>query len=287
MGYGNNQFGQLGIGTAYNFDNGYDNIEESTPQKIAENVKHVDSGMYFTIFLTEDGKLYGMGANLNGVMGMEVPKEFDYYSNPEITVAATPILLMENVAYARSGDRDIISLTEDGSVWWWGEFRTTYSATGNSTQSVGYARPEKILEDAVYVTTGLFTAGAIKKDGTLWTWGNNTFGSCGIDTGGVDFVDEPVKVADDVKMVWFDRINFKSRIGFEEDNKYDYTYTTFIEKKDNSTEACGLKVEGEESKKRSCRLAGDILMSEDEISDEVTYSPVFVPITILEGTRQM
>ena len=50
---------------------------------------------------------------------------------------------------------------------------------------------------------------AIKDDGTLWTWGNNTFGSCGYDSKNQDFIEEPVKVLDDVKMVWMDEVRFE------------------------------------------------------------------------------
>lgn len=52
---GSNRYGQLGQGTQ-----DYDAHEDMV--KIAENVVHVDYSLSgFTIFLTEDHKLYGMG----------------------------------------------------------------------------------------------------------------------------------------------------------------------------------------------------------------------------------
>lgn len=104
-GCGANNCGQLGIGrktTYLDTPDGSVSIEE--PQKIAENVVHVDASNFsgsFTIFLTEDRKLYGMGANMNGLMGMDVPEEFNYLWNPDKTTADLPVLLMEDVRYAR------------------------------------------------------------------------------------------------------------------------------------------------------------------------------------------
>ena len=69
-GYGDNEYGQLGNGRQYSRDADGEYRLEMTPQKIAENVIHVDFGGYFVIFLTENGELYGIGANLNGVMGI-------------------------------------------------------------------------------------------------------------------------------------------------------------------------------------------------------------------------
>ena len=38
---------------------------------------------------------------------------------------------------------------------------------------------------------------ALKNDGSAWCWGTNQ-----------DFIEEPVKVLDDVKMVWMDEVRF-------------------------------------------------------------------------------
>ncbi len=171
-GCGDNSCGQLGIGrktTYLDTPDGSTSIEE--PQKIAENVVHVDASNFsgsFTIFLTEDGKLYGMGANMNGLMGMDVPEEVNYLWNPDNTTADLPVLLMEDVRYARCGMGSIVALKEDGSVWCWGGIYTTSSITGNQTQGCVYTKPHVMMVDAVYVTSGFFTMAAIKEDGSFW-----------------------------------------------------------------------------------------------------------------------
>ena len=271
-GVGDNSDGQLGNGNRSSY--------ESTPQKMAENVIHVDGAAFFVIYLTENGELYGAGANQNGLMGLENPfgKEWIYYDD---IVAATPVLLMSDVKYARASQSGIVALKNDGSVWWWGEIRTTSAKHPDDTIGCSYSEPTKMLDDAIYVTCGYFCMAAIKEDGTLWTWGNNTFGSCGYDSKNQDFIEEPVKVLDDVKMVWMDEVRFEkakpyaeSESAAEGNDDYDYKYVTFAEKKDGSLYACGKYVEGEGSKIWDFKLYGDTLRTPEEYMDDGLHEPV-------------
>ncbi|SFC89387.1 RCC1 domain-containing protein [Butyrivibrio sp. YAB3001] len=269
-GVGDNSEGQLGIGNRSSY--------EGTPQKMAENVIHVDGAAFFVIYLTENGELYGAGANQNGLMGLENPygKEWIYYDD---IVAATPVLLMSDVKYARASQSGIVALKDDGSVWWWGQIRTTSAKHPDDTIGCSYSDPTKMLDDAIYVTCGSFSMAAIKEDGTLWTWGNNTFGSCGYDSKNQDFIEEPVKVLDDVKMVWMDEVRFEKAKPYAEsesaaEGNDDYTYVTFAEKKDGSLYACGKYVEGEGSKIWDFKLYGDTLRTPEEYMDDGLHEPV-------------
>lgn len=285
-GVGDNGEGQLGNGNRSSY--------ESTPQKIAENVVHVDYAGFFVIFLTENGELYGTGANQNGLMGLENPygNEWIYYDD---IVATTPVLLMSDVKYARASHSGIVALKNDGSAWWWGQIRTTSAKHPEDTIGCSYSEPTKMLDGVIYVTCGSFCMAAIKGDGTLWTWGNNTFGSCGYDSKNQDFIEEPVKVLDDVKMVWMDEVRFDSNKSYTEDEStevsddYDYTYVTFAEKKDGSLYACGKYVDGEGSKIWDFKLYGDTLRTPEEYMDdglhepvELIYSDKFQPIQFKE-----
>ena len=235
-GCGRNNCGQLGQGTR-----DYDFHEE--PVKIAENVIHVDFSQHdFAIYLTEDGELYGMGTAATGVMREYEEITMDMLTNTEHYIVSEPKLLMENVIYASCGRDDIVCLLQDGSVWilgtvWWQGF-------GGDAYVV--VEPKKILENAVMVTGGMCNHAALLEDGSVWTWGYNYAGSCGVD--GVKYVSEPVKVAEDVLMVWTGRTEYNSECTSIADFNGEYEYlpeNTIILKEDGSYQACGIGL-GEE-----------------------------------------
>ncbi len=172
---------------------------------------------------------------------------------------------MENVVYARCGKESIVVLKEDGSVWWWGELNTGVILTGSEMSGLRFQKPTKVLEDAVFVTANRANMAAIKKDGSLWTWGHNSVGNCGTEI--KNYIENPKKVLEDVKMVWFEsmELNYSQTedIQFIPDEKYkiEYDFTTFVEKKDNSIWACGMNVSGKDSEIRKIDAYGDVLCS--------------------------
>lgn len=183
-GSGDNNYGQLGQGTQ-------DKDFHEDMVKIAENVVHVDySQNGFVIFLTEDHELYGMGNAGCGALLMY--EEFNWEWHWNGYAVTTPILLIEDVAYACCGRNDIVCLKEDGTVWTWG---IVYNDILLST-------PKKLLENAVLVTGGWYSHAALLQDGTVWTWGYNSAENCGV--ADVLVVNTPTKVAEDVVMVWTD-----------------------------------------------------------------------------------
>lgn len=291
-GYGSNFYGQLGIGDTREGDS-HQQSDEAQPKKIAENVIHVDCGGYFTIYLSEDGTLYGMGANPQKIEYSYIPEWFteeeQNFFSLEPTIAFKPIPIMKNVTYARCGMGNMVILKNDGSVWCWGEFKTTSSRVRKPVESFNYKEPTKILEDAVYVTCGSFSAGAIKRDGSLWTWGNNTFGSCG--TQGGDYIEEPRRVLENVKMVWFDSLQLNAvnfTLAKVWPDPYDYSYVTFAELTDGTFAACGMNVRGSNSVTSIFSYYGDIIWegdTEENQPPEITYSESFEPIQIVEKNQ--
>lgn len=227
-GCGRNQYGQLGQGT---WD--FDFHEEMV--KIAENVIHVDYSTHgFTVFLTEDHKLFGMGNASSGAL-LEYA-DTDTHLNNEYMVC-TPKLLMENVVYAICGSFDVACLLKDGSVWNLG----TGFINGIALE------PMKMLDDAVFITGGVNHA-ALSSDGSVWTWGSNYVGNCGVNIWEKVFVRYPVKVAEDVVMVWTDTTKYN--VEYTEISEAEYpqlrSENTIILKNDGTYWACGLGL-GEET----------------------------------------
>lgn len=288
-GYGNNEFGQLGIGRV-DFEYHY-----TEPVKIAENVVSVDASGngYFAIYLTEDGNLYGMGSNRLGLLGQ--PYEVSY-SDHDYSKVTEPVLLMQDVVYASAGMKSILALKQDGTVWWWGEYSSTYLTEAKAYNyqyywqdeedeknptKILYTTPKMILEDCIYAVTGDWHGAAITADGELYTWGLNILGECGVKVGDDDYVRIPTKVLDGVSMVWVERINNR---GFEQ-GVYDtskhrnkYNFNVFVQLKDGTFLAAGKDLG---NMQKTIEVTGDIFQPGTE-----TYSDSFVPIMVEEYSEE-
>lgn len=244
-GCGDNQYGQLG--------QGYVDLELHTEMvKIAENVIHVDySQSGFMIYLTADHKLYGVGNGEGGAL-----QEFDTFdystyhvANPSLHAVSTPVLLMEDVKYARCGREDVACIKNDDSVWIWGMIGidSEYSWMGEPKNVDFEAKPVKVLEDAVLITGGFFNHAALLEDGSVWTWGYNYAGNCGVQ--GQDVVAKPTKVAEDVIGVWTGRAVYSTDV--QDISAFSGEYArefdnTVIQKRDGSYWICGSNVGTEE-----------------------------------------
>ena len=98
------------------------------------------------------------------------------------TYVETPTKVMENVVAFSRNDQATIVLKTDGSVW---TFGLDYAHGSYASHE-----PVKMLDDcvAVSITGGYPAFGALKADGSLYTWGDQFGGAVGIDinTPGVD-----------------------------------------------------------------------------------------------------
>ena len=244
-GQGMNYYAQLGINHPEDVGNWY-HEEYMEPQKIVEHVVHVDASAngYFMMYLTENGELYGAGANLQGILGKE-PGENDAM-NPQQNVVNQPKLLMSDVAYMRAGATCAIALKKNGEVYWWGEFMSGEAISIYGEGTLMYTEPHKMLDQAIYVTTTNRRSAAITANGDLYTWGDNTYGQCGY-TGEKTFLTEPEKVMENVRMVWCDEIEQNAIwTDLANVNPNDYGTTcyddTFILKKDGKIYAAGTNI---------------------------------------------
>lgn len=245
---------------------------------------------FFCIYLTEAGELYGVGSNCFEVLLGE-GSESQIYSDYAFQKVTKPVLLMADVAYARAGQECIVALQNDQTAYWWGQYAPfTHTHASGSYQEywaleedasnpvkMFAAEPMKVMEQCKYVTTGTFTGAAISESGELYTWGFNVFGQCGTPVTEDDFVRTPVKVMDNVKMVWQDRIVFSDPISQSQEFgrwETDYRYNTFVLKEDNSLLAVGLNVG---DKEKVTQVNGDIVETQTN-----RYNDEFVPVQVVE-----
>ena len=277
-GTGTNEYGQLGIHASENEG------EQKEPVKIAEDVISVDASEYgyFCIFLTESGNLYGIGTNHKEILlgkGSEQP----IYSSHEGCLlysdcqkVTKPVLLMEDVAYARAGGTSIVALKKDKTAYWWGEYHK------DRAQNMHTNEPIKVMENCKYITTGFYHGAAINENGELYTWGWNILGQCGTKLTEDEFVRTPVKVLEDVSMVWVDRIGFNEP--YDEElanikNQLSYRYNTFVLTNHGEMLATGMDIG---NKQRIAEIATEL-----GIAQKYRYSDIFVPIQVRLYTKNI
>lgn len=239
------------------------------PVEIARNVKHVDfSGEYFVIFLTEDNQLYGLGGNPSGVLSMPTMEDYQF-------IITEPVLLMENVIYAKCGYYTVIALTQEGDIYMRGqmEYIPYYTAKQgppvNLMENIKYASwPVEVLEHAKYVTSYDRTFAVIDNNNSLWTWGDNQFGQCGVGTFS-DQIQTPQRVMDDVECVWIGQAAFNNT----DETAVRSRENLIVLKKDGTFYGCG---EGIGTKHL---LSG---INDLDEAQEVTASEKLVPVSVQE-----
>ena len=166
--WGYNIVGELGDGTTSN---------RTTPVKVKNltNVIQVAAGYYHSMAVGFDGTAWSWGWNKYGQLG-----------DGTNVVRKLPVQMtgLANVQQVSAGSYHSIALGFDGSVWTtgynlWGQIGNgSPNGTNRNTaiQLVG-------LTDIVQVSAGNGHNLIVKKDGTLWSWGNNEFGQLGDGTG--------------------------------------------------------------------------------------------------------
>ncbi|MBQ4331593.1 MAG: hypothetical protein IJC31_07140 [Spirochaetaceae bacterium] len=165
--WGNNQKGQVG-------NNSYDDMIKS-PQEvlIGVKVKNVFISFNETVYaVTEEGKLYSWGNNINGQVGNN--KSADNLKQIEPHLVGISGKVKDIVL----GPYTVFVITEEGELYSWG--LNNFGQVGNGTDSGIQATPVKInLASKKVISVGynnvLDSVYAITEDGYLYGWGNNPY----------------------------------------------------------------------------------------------------------------
>ncbi|WP_341283107.1 fibronectin type III domain-containing protein [Paenibacillus sp. FSL H8-0537] len=128
--------------------------------EFSKNVMAIGNQM---MYVKADGSLWGWGNNNSGQLG-------DGTTNAKTTATQVPdVSRIVNIA---TGYAHTLALKEDGSVWAWGD--NTFGSLGIGDK-VNQKKPKKVtgLTDVVAVAANGYgySSYALKKDGTVWTWG--------------------------------------------------------------------------------------------------------------------
>ena len=163
--WGANLNGQLGDNTRVSRSSPVQTISGGT------NWKQVSMGEFHNTAIKTDGTLWTWGFNNSGQLG-----------NNTLTGTSSPIQTVAggtNWKQVSAGGSSTAAIKADGTLWSWG--LNGYGQLGDNTR-VPKSSPVQTISGGTnwkqVAAAGADTA-AIKTDGTLWTWGDNTVGQLG------------------------------------------------------------------------------------------------------------
>jgi alpha-tubulin suppressor-like RCC1 family protein len=144
------------------------------------NWKQVSCGDFYVAAIKTDGTLWTWGQNNNGQLGVN---DTATRSTPVTTFAGGTNWKQVFIGY---NNTHTAAIKTDGTLWTWGQNNngqlgdnTTINKTTPVTTFAGGTNWKQVT------CNGTNTA-AIKTDGTLWTWGNNSYGQIGDNTSGTN-----------------------------------------------------------------------------------------------------
>ena len=177
---GLNLYGFLGIGN-------YTNQSSFVQIGVANNWKTISAGGAHVLALKTDGTLWAWGLNGDGQLG-----------NGSTVTSNIPVQIGSDTNWksvAAGGYYFSMAIKTDGSLWVWGN--DSYNQMGNGTVTQPYTVPTQlgVATDWDKIAAGQYHALAIKNNGTLWGWGDNSAGGIGI--GNTTPVSNPIQIGID------------------------------------------------------------------------------------------
>jgi alpha-tubulin suppressor-like RCC1 family protein len=186
--WGKNDLGQLGDGTG-EYNNNSSPIQEYTESQWVA----VAAGIDFTVAIKSDGTLWAWGDNTYGQLGKDPNVTHIFDSDEPIQVSSS-----HEWATISAGEVHCLAIKRDGSLWAWGS--NEYGQLGNEDGTIQKSStPVQVgtnTDWTVIAAVGLHSL-AIKNDGTLYAWGDNSFGQLGRDTAASVMSVTPLKVNND------------------------------------------------------------------------------------------
>jgi len=200
--WGNNSVGQLGDTTSVN---------KSSPTLVGGSWSKVSVGVSHVLAIRSDSTLWGWGLNSAGQLGLadtfnrSAPAQISTLSWKEVSAGTDHSLaissngslwawgqgssgqlgvLTESQSWAQIAEGSSFTLAKrsDGTIWSWGLNNVGQLGINNT---INRSSPTQIGTSSwsqVFVGYNTGFAGAIKGDGTLWTWGINSSGQLGNST---------------------------------------------------------------------------------------------------------
>jgi len=179
--WGDNSHGQLGLGgptpTSITTPSCTDALLPSntdscsyTPILVGSNYVTIAAGEQFAAGIQSDGSLWAWGLNVQGQLG--IGNTISYYSQP--------MKVGDGFSAVAAGNSHMVALKADGSLWTWGD--NTYGQLGHPGTSECLINapndcslvPALVGTGYMAIVAGPFFTVALKTDGSVWAWGDDS-----------------------------------------------------------------------------------------------------------------
>jgi alpha-tubulin suppressor-like RCC1 family protein len=196
--WGRNLSGELGNGTAVNSDvpvavSGFG--AGSGAIAVAGNAPEITtlavSGDGHSMGLKSDGSVWGWGHGNSGELGdgvaLPIPSGTQHDALTPVQVVNLGPNATNPVTAIAAGGSHSLALKKDGSVWAWGHDASGQLGDGAVLPGTDRSTPVQAVAPSSTNPVLAIAAGdsfslALKKDGSVWTWGNNASGELGDNT---------------------------------------------------------------------------------------------------------
>ncbi len=185
--WGENRTGQLGLGFS-------GEVPRSSPQVVFSDCVDISLGKDrwgYIVALKKDGTVWRWGrettspVQMSGLESIDIvdvesggnsPSIFVIDSSGNVYSAFNPTqVIINNAVKVSIGDYHSLALKNDGTVWAWGN--NLYGQLGDgTTEQKPPSSPVQVvgLSDVIDIAAGEGFSLALKSDGTVWSWGDNS-----------------------------------------------------------------------------------------------------------------
>jgi alpha-tubulin suppressor-like RCC1 family protein len=164
--WGCNAYGQLGDGTV---------ISKSSPVQIPGTWSSVTAGYGFSFGIKPDNTLWAWGCNASGQLG-----------DGTVISKSSPVQIPGSTwckISSGGGGRTTLGLQTDGTMWGWGFNNNAGSCLIPEGSGLTRSSPTQIPGTTWNdICMAQYNGYARRTDGTLWAWGEGTYGAVGDNT---------------------------------------------------------------------------------------------------------